>query len=343
MNDPDNVVTMPPPRPDRNPPGTSNPTSPVLKRALLVFISFAIGFGLFACLRPLDLLFTVIQIKLRLDGIKSEFVSIDGHRIHYYAGGSGPPIVLVHGLGGRAEDWANLMPQLVRGGHRVFALDLLGFGRSARPRDAAYSISEEAGIVEKFVAAQNLDRIDLAGWSMGGWIAMRIALDEPEHVRRLAGYDSAGLRYDVPFDTSLFWPDDSAKLATLRDLLSPAGAPPIPALIERDILRVTRRNGWIVQRSMQSMLTGADLLDGKLAALKMPVLIVWGKQDKITPVAVGYAIHAQVPQSVLEIYDGCGHLAARECSDRIGPNTVTFFNAEPPLAPEIEEIPAGIK
>ncbi len=77
--------------------------------------------------------------------------------------------------------------------------------------------------------------------------------------------------------------------------------------MERDILRVTRRNGWIVQRSMQSMLAGADLLDGKLAALKMPVLIVWGRQDKITPVAVAYAFHAQVPQSVLEIYDGCGH------------------------------------
>ncbi len=77
---------MPPPRPDRKPSRTSNPTSLVLKRALLVFISFAIGFGLFACLRPLDLLFTVVQIKLRLDGIKSEFVSIDGHRIHYYDG-----------------------------------------------------------------------------------------------------------------------------------------------------------------------------------------------------------------------------------------------------------------
>src|SRR5277367_5177691 len=110
VNDPDNVVTMPPPRPDRKPSGASNPTSLVLKRALLVFISFTIGFGLFACLRPLELLFTVVQIKLRLDGIKSEFVSIDGHRIHYYTGGFGSPVVLVHGLGGRAEDWANLMP-----------------------------------------------------------------------------------------------------------------------------------------------------------------------------------------------------------------------------------------
>jgi len=332
---------MPPPRPDPKLPGAPNSLWPVLKRALLVFISFVIGCGLYACLRPIELLVTVVQIKLRLDGITSEFVSVDGHRIHYYTGGSGPPIVLVHGLGGRAEDWANLMPQFIRGGHRVFAIDLLGFGRSARPRDAAYSIPQEAGIVEKFIADQNLDRTDLAGWSMGGWIAMRIAIDEPEHIRRVAIYDSAGLRYNVPFDVSLFWPDNPTKLATLRDLLSPGIAPPVPALIQRDIFRLTGRNAWIIQRSMQSMLTGADILDGKLAALKMPVLIVWGKQDKVTPVAVAYIIHAQVPQSVLEIYDGCGHLAARECSDRIGPNTVGFFNAEPPLAAQIKEIPAG--
>jgi pimeloyl-ACP methyl ester carboxylesterase len=341
VNDSNKFVTMPPPRPDGKPSGAANPFRPVLQRTLLVIISFAIGFGLYACLRPVELLLTVVQVKLRLDGITSEFVSVDGYRIHYYTGGSGPPIVLVHGLGGRAEDWGNLMPQLVHGGHRVFALDLLGYGRSARPRGAAYSIPQEAGIVEKFIADQNLDRTDVAGWSMGGWIAMRIALDEPEHVRRVAIYDSAGLRYDVPFDTSLFWPDNPTKLATLRDLLSPGIAPAVPALIQRDIFRLTRRNGWIVQRSMQSMLTGADVLDGKLAALKMPVLIVWGKQDKVTPVAVAYTIHAQVPQSVLEIYDGCGHLAARECSDRIAPNTVGFFNAEPPLAAQIREIPAG--
>jgi pimeloyl-ACP methyl ester carboxylesterase len=330
LSDSCNVVTARPPRLYRESPGA---------RALLVLICLVIGLGLYICLRPLEMLFTVVQARLRLDGIRSKFIDVDGYPVHYYTGGSGPPIVLVHGLGGRAEDWANLMPQLVHGGHRVYALDLLGYGRSARPLDAAYSIPQEAGIVEKFIAIQKLDRTDLAGWSMGGWIAMRVALDEPERIRRLAIYDSAGLRYDVPFDTSLFWPDNPAKLAALNDLLSPGPVPPVPALIQHDVFRLTQRSGWIVQRSMQSMLTGADLLDGKLAGLKMPLLIVWGKQDHITPIAIAYAIHAQTPQSVLEIYDGCGHLAARECTDSIGPNTVVFFNASPPLPVQIKEIP----
>ncbi len=329
---------MPPPRPYRTPPGEG---SAARTRALLVVICFVVGLGLFACLRPLELLLTVLQVKLSFEGISSHYRNIDGYRIHYFEGGSGQPIVLIHGLGSRAEDWANLMPQLVQGGRHVYAIDMLGYGRSSRPSDAAYSIPQEAGIVEKFIAAQNLAQTDLGGWSMGGWVAIRVALDEPERVRRLAIYDSAGLRFDLPFKASLFWPDNPAALTALNDLLSPGRGPHIPALIQWDILRLIRRNGWVIQRSMESMLTGADVVDGKLGALKMRVLIAWGKQDQLTPVSLAYAFHAQIPQSVLEIYDGCGHLAARECSDRIGPNTLAFLKADPPMAAQIKEIPAG--
>ena len=310
-------------------------------RALLVVICFALGLILLVCLRPLEVLLAVVQLKLRSDGISSRYTSIDGYRIHYFEGGSGQPILLIHGLGSRAEDWADLMPQLVQGGRHVYAIDMLGYGRSSRPVDAAYSIPEEAGVVEKFLVSQNLGQTDLAGWSMGGWVAIRIALDEPERIRRLAIYDSAGLRFDLPFKASLFWPDNPASLTALNDLLSPGRGPHLPALMQRDILRLVERNGWIVRRSMESMLTGTDLVDDNLGALKVPVLIAWGKNDQLTPVQLAYNFHAQVPQSVLEIYDGCGHLAPRECADRIGPNTLAFLNAEPPMPPQVKEIPAG--
>ena len=332
---------MPPPRPSRMPPGAGNPSRVTLLRAVLVVVCFLIGLGLYICLRPLEAVFAVLQLKLRLDGIHSEYVSIDGYRIHYFAGGSGPPIVLIHGLGSRAEDWASLMPQFVHAGRRVYALDMLGYGRSAHPRNADYSIPEEAGIVEKFMASQNLTRTDLDGWSMGGWVALRVALDEPSRIRRLVICDSAGLRFDLPFKPSLFWPSDPAELAALNDLLSSGRGAHIPWIAQRDILRLVRRNGWIVKRSMDSMLTGKDLLDGKLSPLTMPVLIVWGRQDQIIPVSVAYVFHAQMPQSVLEIYDGCGHLAPRECSDRVGPNTLAFLRANPPMPAQIREIPAG--
>jgi len=329
---------MPPPRPD---PLHRRASRRPLWRGLLVLVCFLIGLVLYACLRPLELALTALQVKLRFDGISSRYVNLDGYRIHYFEGGSGPPIVLIHGLGSRAEDWANLMPQLVHGGRHVYAIDMLGYGRSSRPGDAAYSIPQEAEVVEKFMASQNLGQTDLAGWSMGGWVATRVALDEPDRVRRLVIYDSAGLRFDVPFKVSLFWPENPQALAALNDLLSPGRGPTLPGILQVDILRLVRRNGWIVQRSMNSMLTGADLLDGKLGGLKMPVLIVWGKKDQLTPVSLAYIFHAQIPQSVLEIYDDCGHLAPRACAGRIGPNTLDFLRAVPPMAPQIKEIPAG--
>jgi pimeloyl-ACP methyl ester carboxylesterase len=307
-------------------------------RALLALLCFAAGLGIYVWLRPLEVLFALAQIDLRmLHGVHSEYTQVDGYRIHYYVGGSGKPIVLVHGLGGRSEDWTVLIPRLILGGYRVYALDLLGYGRSARPRNAEYSIPQEAGIVEHFMAAQGLQQTDLAGWSMGGWIAMRVALDEPQAIRRLIVYDSAGLRFDLAYDPNVFWADTPEKLATLNALLSPGKHPVLAGFIERAVLRALARNGWVIQRSLHSMMAGADLLDGKVSELKMPFLIVWGKQDQITPVALGYQLHAEAPQSLLEIYDGCGHLAARECVPRLGPRTVDFLNTSPPLAGGVVE------
>ena len=309
-----------------------------LFRALLALVCFLAGIGLVVWMRPLQVLFALAQIALRADGVHSEYTRVDGYRIHYYVGGAGKPIVLVHGLGGRSEDWTQLMPKLIRGGYRVYALDLLGYGRSERPRDAAYSIPQEAGIVEHFIAAEGLQQADLVGWSMGGWIAMRVALDEPQAIRRLVVLDSAGLRFVVPYDPALFWADTPEKLAHLNDLLSPGKAPALAGFIQRAVLRTIERNGWVMQRSLNSMMTGADIVDGKVSTLKMPLLIQWGKQDQITPVSLGYELHAEAPQSLLEIYDGCGHLAPRECVNRIAPRMIDFLNANPAPAGGIVEM-----
>jgi pimeloyl-ACP methyl ester carboxylesterase len=307
--------------------------------AALAVVCFVLGLGLFVWFRPLEVLFTLAQLSLRAHGVRGEYVRIDGYRIHYYVGGSGKPIVLVHGLGGRSEDWTVLIPHLLRGGYRVYALDLLGYGQSARPQGAAFSIPQEAGVVEQFMAAEGLKQTDLAGWSMGGWIAMQVALDEPQAIRRLIVMDSAGLRFDLAYDPTVFFADTSAKLATLNGLLAPGNPPAMAGFIQRAVLRALARNSWVIERSLRSMMTGTDLVDGKVSGLTMPMLIVWGKQDHVTPVALGYQLHAEAPQSVLEVYDGCGHLAPRECVPAIGPRVVDFLNADPAKAGGVIEVP----
>ena len=303
---------------------------------LVVLAALVVAVMIFAALRPLTLLVYAAQGRLLLAGVHSDttkisYAGLENIHVHYYEGGSGSPVVLVHGLGGRAEDWASLMPRLVRDHHRVYALDLPGYGRSDWPRDAKYSIAEEAAAVEAFMQNRRLTQVDLGGWSMGGWVAMRVALDQPQSIRRLMIFDSAGIRFQLNWDVSLFEPNTPAKLRALDDLLMPTPPPQVPGFIARSIFRYVDLHGWVVKRNMESMLTGADLLDGKLGALRMPMLIVWGKQDHVIPYMAGEQIHKDVPQSELEIFDGCGHLAPSQCGAQIGPVVEGFLDERSPI------------
>lgn len=315
----------------------------VVRWVLSGILGVLVALVVFAFVRPLTLLWFATQARLFSEGIHSDYTEIPFAgsprvRVHYYSGGSGSPVVLVHGLGGRAEDWANLMPQLVRDHHRVYALDLPGYGRSDWP-SADYSIAEFTAAVEAFMDNRGLQQTDLAGWSMGGWIAMRVALEQPQRIRRLVIFDSAGTRFTLTWDTSLFEPDTPAKLAELDDLLMPGKAPHVPGFIERDIFRFVGKHGWVVKRNMDSLLTGVDLLTAQnLNELRMPMLIVWGGQDQLIPVAAGDAMHRAVPQSEFVVVDGCGHLAPGQCAGQIGPVFKGFLDETSPIGGQRAEI-----
>jgi pimeloyl-ACP methyl ester carboxylesterase len=303
---------------------------------LAMVVLFLLG-GLVVWLRPLAVIETMTHARLAYAGFHNEYATIRGNRIHYYEGGSGAPVVLVHGLGSRAEDWANLMPQLKQAGFHVYAIDLLGYGRSARPADARYSIPEEAQYVEDFIAQRGLQKVNLVGWSMGGWVSMRVALDNPERIGRLVLCGAAGLRFAPGFTPADLEPSTVPEVRHLYRLLMPQPTD-IPDFVARDMLRKSLQLNWVVDRSARSMFTGNDLLDGRLGALQMPTLIIWGKQDHLIPVATGVALHGEIPQSVLEIYDGCGHLAPGQCAARIGPRLIDFLQGKEPQARQTTEI-----
>ena len=180
-------------------------TRRAVRIAAVVLLMSALGFVILAWRNPLWLVDRQIDASLRLHGVHSNYVTVRGYRMHYLVGGSGRPLLLVHGLGSRGEDWANLIPQLINSGNHVYALDLLGYGDSEQPRDARYSISQQAAMVEGFLDSQHLQQVDMAGWSMGGWIAMQVALQQPQRIRRLVLL-SAGLRFQLSFDPHFFSP-----------------------------------------------------------------------------------------------------------------------------------------
>ncbi len=303
-----------------------------------VLLLLTLAFGILAWRNPLWLVDRQVDARLRLQGMHSEFVTVNGYKMHYLVGGSGRPLVLVHGLGSRGLDWANLIPRLIAGGHRVYAVDLLGYGRSDQPKDASYSISDQALLVKGFLDSQHLQQVDMAGWSMGGWIAIKVALQHPERIRRLVLLDSAGLRFKLGFDPALFQPESPTDLAALEELLVPHPRP-LPGFLAMAMLRRGDDIGWVVRRSVQSMLSGEDLVDGKLGALTMPVLIGWGEEDRLIPLSVGYRLHGEILQSELDVYANCGHLAPGQCVAQVAPSVVDFLNAQPARMAVVRHIP----
>jgi pimeloyl-ACP methyl ester carboxylesterase len=299
-----------------------------VKRPLLIgFALLAIGMMAAVYFRPLTVFALARDVYLRAIGVQSRFVEIGPHRIHYLTGGEGPPLLLVHGVGSRAADAAPILRPLMKH-RRVYAFDLLGYGESDKPADAEYSVAMQTEFVRRFAEAMGIGQSDVIGVSMGGWLALKYAAEQPERVRRLVLVSSAGLA----FPSSLHERSFSAEtLDELRESLSlqTDRAGMIPDFILRDLLRQSRKRSWIVRRSMRSMFTGADLLDGRLGAVRMPVLLIWGTSDRIVPFSLAARMQGEMPHATLVPLTGCGHLAIVECRREAIPPIVEFLTGGP--------------
>ena len=291
--------------------------------ALLVLIAVA---GVAFWERPLAAFSLFTEAQMFVHGAQSHFTVVDGYRVHYYDLGpaDGRPVVLIHGLGGRSEDWEKLAPPLAKAGYRVYMPDLPGYGRSQRPADFSYSVTDESKIVVGFLDQVGLKQVDLGGWSMGGWIVQLVAARHPDRVHRLMLFDSAGLYVRPDWDTKLFTPVSAAQVDKLDALLMP-DLPKVPGFVARDILRSSQQHAWVIGRALSKMLEGRETTDKLLPSLRMPVLIVWGEVDQITPLSEGARIHHLIPQSELDVIGGCGHLAPNACAEEVTPFVVNFL------------------
>jgi pimeloyl-ACP methyl ester carboxylesterase len=322
--------------------GTSSAARVIVTRLAFIVLLFILALGVVVWRAPLWVEAEVTLLRLLADGFHERSMVINGNYVFYLEGGhaSGSPVLLIHGLGSKAQqDWVALAPYLVRAGYHVYAIDLLGYGRSAKPPELTYSIREEANFVKSFLDANHLTSVALGGESMGGWIAATVALDRPDLVRRLMLFDSAGMKFQLSFDPAVFTPQTEQQVDELMAVVSP-NLPRLPQFVKADYIRKTKRNGWVTQRALASMTTGADDLDEKFSALKMPLLIVWGKQDVMTPLSLGESMHRAASQSVLAVYDGCGHIAVVTCINPIVPTVISFLSGAGPEPGTTIEAPA---
>jgi pimeloyl-ACP methyl ester carboxylesterase len=304
-----------------------------LGRLLVTLVLLGLVGALIFYKRPTWVLLQQVHMNLFLARVQSNYVAMPEGRVHYYEAepripGGGIPLVLVHGLADRDESWAPMLIRLKRAGFHVYAPDLLGYGRSPKPANSDYSIATQEQFVQDFIQAIGLQRPNIGGWSMGGWIVLKLAADHPDLVDRVVVYDAAGLNFNPGRGAALFHPNSGADIQALYKLLEPE-AKPIPPFVLRDLMRQKDQGQWVVDRSVAAMETGKALLDAQMPTFQDPLLIVWGSDDHLIPLAVGEKMHQLDPSSELDIIQGCGHLAPKVCPARVAEATADFLKAQP--------------
>lgn len=252
-------------------------------------------------------------------------VSLHGHRVNFNIAGQGPPVVLIHGVAGRAGQWDPVV-QLLAESHTVVAPDLLGHGESAKPR-GDYSLGAHASGIRDLLLGLGFERASVVGHSLGGGIAMQLAYQFPERCERLVLVSSGGLGQDVhPLLRAATLPGSEFVLPLLAHprVVDVAGL--LPRALGRIGLR-TRPDLAEMARGYQSLsnaearsafihtLRGVidptgqrvNASDRLYLASKMPTLIVWGRRDKIIPVDHAEPAHEGMPGSQLVLFDDAGH------------------------------------
>jgi len=304
----------------------------------LVILFLVLAFVTYASLRPLSVLRAFGRATLLTGDIHSHYAQVGGYRVHFYEGGDGPPLVFVHGLGAESLNWVSAMLDLRHQFH-VYAIDLLGHGDTQKP-DIAYSIGQQSEMLRQFLESQNIKSADLVGVSMGGWVALKLAVEHPEVVNRLVVADAAGLTFQTNITVKNFLPATPEEFATFMAMLTPRQYH-APYPVQRDFLNQVAEHAWITRRIFDSFLTHQDVLDGKLQGIKAPVLVIWGKQEKLIPLSVGEQMKQQLPNSSLLVCMDSGHLAVYECWNKLEPDVATFLSSPDPPAPYVREVAIG--
>lgn len=278
-------------------------------------------------------------------------VLLHGQRIGYRAEGSGPLLVLLHGIAGTSATWDDLIPRL-SGRHRVLAPDLLGHGESAKP-EGDYSLGAYANVLRDFLEVLGHDRATLVGHSLGGGIALQFAYQFPERCERLVLVSSGGLGREVhPVLRAAALPGAEIVLPWLSVAARQSVGRVVHALgslglrasadLEESWRSFVSLEDPDARRAFLHTVRGIIDLGGQRVsahdrlylAAGMPTLILWGEKDRLIPVQHAREAHERIPGSRLEIFAGAGHFPWRDEPRRFAEVLLDFMKTTTPLPPD---------
>jgi pimeloyl-ACP methyl ester carboxylesterase len=264
-----------------------------------------------------------------------DVIRLDGVGIHYVDRGQGSPLVLIHGLGGRIYNFRYNIPVLSER-LRVVALDLKGFGYSERPADSDYSLTAQARLVGGLMDRLGIPRAAVLGHSMGGAIALRLAVACPEKVDRLILVGSAPPNEMVPrFAASRPLPS-LLRLGTALVLHQPWLRENVlrqgfydPAFLTPEMLEEFRRSACIrgSTNAIASLLSDAardEPVD--LSRVGQPVLLLWGEGDRWTNLRLARRLAAELPDARLQVIDRARHMVLEERAQEANGAILAFLS-----------------
>lgn len=284
------------------------------------------------------------------DELELRELTLHGHRVAYRQAGSGPVLVLIHGITSESGTWRRVMPYLAER-FTVIAPDLIGHGASAKPK-GDYSLGAHASHVRDLLVALGHDSATFVGHSLGGGIAMQLSYQYPERCQRLVLVDSGGLGRDVSvLLRAATLPGSELVLPLLlATRLLDAGRLVGSALTRlglragTDIEETARGHASLSDREARSAFIstlravvdpGGQRLDASnrlYLAKHMPLMLVWGEHDTLIPVSHGHATHELVPGSRLEVFADSGHFPQLDEPERFLHVLLDFIDSTEPAA-----------
>lgn len=255
------------------------------------------------------------------------FIELNGVRHHYVSKGEGPPIVLLHALGGSLHAWYGVMESLALH-HHVVGLDMRGHGRSDHPK-GAYSVKTWAGDVEALIGALELPAVTLVGHSLSSLVAQQLALSKPEMVDNLVL--AGGISYfEPPAKQAYAERADTVEAdgmdALVDDWLPGALAPRTHARLPQlsGLLRdlFLRNDPRSYAKSCRALAKAPSIARGDIG---QPTLLLVGDHDRSTPIAMTEALRREIPVSRVRVVPNAAHWAMLEQPDVMAAAILEFL------------------
>lgn len=271
----------------------------------------------------------------------AQFASLKGTRIHFSDSGEGPPVVLVHGFASSLNVWTGVKKALLPA-HRVLALDLKGFGYSSRP-EGDYSPKAQAEVVLALLDARGVEGpVDFVAHSWGSSVVLELALIAPERVRKIALYDA--WVYEDQLPSTFAWARADGMGELLIGAFYDERADEKMASAFYDPKYVTEALVDTVEDQLARPGTKAAALaairgqryediEARYKKIDKPVLLLWGREDRVTTLDHGERLSKELPNAHLLVYPQCGHFPMIEA---VSPSTRDLVDFLTPTAP-----PAG--